>query len=271
MRWKVGQYCRSLLRGAFTCGAAACGIISSCISTFHRLSCRIDEANQRRVGVSALAGLSRAADKCVDIVAPHAPVTRADLNIYHDCALSCKVLQQFRYTCDVDLHQYTRSLMLELPEKLDWFFLNSQLHSTHKVILLDLETLLTVSLLATLLVPLFSAGLLFLYGGGVNWLLGTTLLPAHSSLHSPVRYDLPCLWDSVKTAISGIPLRVVFSLARYYYYFKWPRQMPPHPHHLPISCFTVNWWKYFCCRSDSVGLQLEPRVLYGTVQTRTAI
>lgn len=85
-------------------GAAACGIISSCISTFYLFSGQFS-IKQIKPGWGLQFPLG--CRQSCNISAPDALLTCADFNIYHVCVLSCKVLQPFPHMCDFDLHQST--------------------------------------------------------------------------------------------------------------------------------------------------------------------
>lgn len=85
---------------------SACGIISSCISTFYRFCCRLGVKQVHLWGLGLPLGCLQL-QTSVDIFSADAPVTRADPTIYHDRELSCKAVQSFRRRCDVDLRQRT--------------------------------------------------------------------------------------------------------------------------------------------------------------------
>lgn len=95
---------QSVRRDTLTFGAAACGIISSCVSTFYAFSCWFS-VKQINPGWGLWFPLGRT--RACNARAPDASVTLADANISHVCALSCELLQQLRYMREFNLHQST--------------------------------------------------------------------------------------------------------------------------------------------------------------------
>lgn len=172
-------------RDTLTFAAAACGIISSCISTFYTLSCQfsVKQINPGR-GLQFPLGCRPACK----ISAPDASLTRTDSNIYHVRVLTSEVLQHFRHMCDFDLQQrtpgscWTCFLLYITPGPFSRF---AYLWAC-EVFFLDLETPLRRSLPPSNLDFCFQQD----HFGGVCWLRGATLLPAHSSPHSQVKLDM---------------------------------------------------------------------------------
>lgn len=86
-------------RDTLTFGAAACGIISSCISTFYTFSCWFS-VKQINPGWGLWFPLG-----CTQACNVWAADASADIS--RVCALSCELLQQLRYMREFDLHQST--------------------------------------------------------------------------------------------------------------------------------------------------------------------